>query len=360
MSPLSVNSLPLVNIIIPTYNYAGFIAQTLESLRAQTYTHWECVVVDDGSTDDTRAVVARFVQSDARISYVYQENGRQAAARNNGLRRSGGQYVQFLDADDLLESRKLERQVAYLEAHPEVDIIYGSVRYFRTERMDERLYSMTLKNEPWMPETSGSGQTVLRKLVRHNMLAVNSALLRRRVVSEVGYFDEALPPLEDWDYFIRCAFQGKHFQYENLEGTLALVRWHLTSSSRNNERMLKQELALRTKFATLTRDAELLELNREMIVQAEGLAGVYEVAEGRCAHGFYQLLRTSARSQRMWVRLKWLACAMAAPFVPGTLLGRFATSSVGESPQLAWRKVRNLLPGARKSAINSLEEPRRF
>src|SRR5215211_4578336 len=102
---------PLVSVITPTYNYGALIGETLDSLRRQTLTDWECVVVDDGSTDDTAEVVARFAEGEPRVSYVRQANARQAAAKNNGLARARGAYVQFLDADDLLEPLKLERQV---------------------------------------------------------------------------------------------------------------------------------------------------------------------------------------------------------------------------------------------------------
>src|SRR5215210_6468575 len=104
---------PLVSVVVPTYNYGRFIGETLDSLRAQTYDEWECVVVDDGSTDDTEGVVARVSAADARVRYVRQANQRQAVAKNTGLAESCGRYVQFLDADDLLEPRKFERQVEF-------------------------------------------------------------------------------------------------------------------------------------------------------------------------------------------------------------------------------------------------------
>jgi glycosyltransferase involved in cell wall biosynthesis len=126
-------------VIVPTYNYGCFIGETLECLRAQTYVNWECIVVDDGSTDDTAERVSRFMEQDARFKFLRQENARQAAAKNNGLQNSAGEYIQFLDADDLIEPQKFEQQVEYLEAHPEVDIVYGSMRYFKTEVPDERL-----------------------------------------------------------------------------------------------------------------------------------------------------------------------------------------------------------------------------
>src|SRR5688500_7922397 len=115
---------PLVSVVVPTYNYARFIGETFDSLRAQTYADWECVVVDDGSTDDTVEVVARWRERDPRIRYLRQPNQRQAAAKNTGLKEARGRYIQFLDADDLVEPRKLERQVEFLEATPSADIVY--------------------------------------------------------------------------------------------------------------------------------------------------------------------------------------------------------------------------------------------
>ena len=149
-----------MSVIVPTYNYGRFIGETLECLRAQTYENWECIIIDDGSTDDTAERVSRFMERDARFKFLRQENALQAAAKNNGLRNSAGEYIQFLDADDLIESQKLEQQVEYLETHTHVDIVYGSMRYFKTEAPDEKLFWVWGENKPWMPETSGSGKEV--------------------------------------------------------------------------------------------------------------------------------------------------------------------------------------------------------
>src|SRR5258708_7235502 len=114
----------LVSVVIASHNYAHFIPQTLDSVLAQTYPNWECIVVDDGSTDNTREVVERYADADQRIRYLWQENQRLAAARNRGIANSSGEYLQFLDADDLIEPGKFERQVGVLEHHPEIDIVY--------------------------------------------------------------------------------------------------------------------------------------------------------------------------------------------------------------------------------------------
>jgi glycosyltransferase involved in cell wall biosynthesis len=245
MSQESTSPRSLVSVVVPTYNYGRFIGETLDSLRAQTYEEWECVVVDDGSTDDTEEVVARVSASDARVRYLRQANQRQAVAKNTGLADARGRYVQFLDADDLLEPRKLERQVAFLEANPAADIVYGGVRYFHTERPDERLYGMHGEAGPWLPELSGAGRELVAALVRMNILAINSALVRREVFEDVGPFDPVLPPVEDWDYWLRCALKGKRFEFRGFEGTLALVRIHAASTSRQPASVLAAWRALR-------------------------------------------------------------------------------------------------------------------
>jgi hypothetical protein len=96
-----------------------------------------------------------------------------------------------------------------------------------------------------MPEISGSGKEVLTTLVRQNIMVINSPLIRRRVVDAVGFFDNNLPPAEDWDYWLRCAAAGMRFQFEDSPGTLALVRWHSASSSSDRRKMYISMLSIR-------------------------------------------------------------------------------------------------------------------
>jgi len=124
------NVKPLISIIIPCYNYSLYIPQALKSLQEQDFTNWECWVIDDGSTDSTSRIVNDIAIYDKRINYVYQENQGQPVARNTGLRLAKGDYIQFLDADDLLEPMKFSRQLNYLLQNTEVDIVYGAVGYF--------------------------------------------------------------------------------------------------------------------------------------------------------------------------------------------------------------------------------------
>lgn len=329
MSPGNTHP-PLVSVVIPAHNYAHFIGQTLECVQAQSYTHWECLVIDDGSKDNTREVVTRYAERDDRIRYIYQSNQGSGAARNAGLRNSRGKYLQFLDADDLIEQRKLERQADYLERHAEIDIVYGGVRYFRTGHTDERLYSSWGENKPWMPEISGEGENALLTLVR-TPIVILAPLTRRSVVDSVGFFDETLMPSEDWHFWIRCAAEGKRFQYEDLEGTLALVRIHSTSMTANRRQGVVNTLRMRRKVSKIITDAEALELNRRRACEEQGYAGIREVIDGNTARGVWQLFKAGASSRHAREKMKWFFCAVAAPFAPRQQLEDIASSPASQS-----------------------------
>ena len=116
----------MITVIIPLYNAARFIEETLQSVQAQTYTDWECIVVDDGSTDNGAEIVQRMAQADTRIHYVYQSNAGPSAARNHGLRLAKGDYIQFLDADDWFPPQRFERMLsAYMQTSEKVILYSG-------------------------------------------------------------------------------------------------------------------------------------------------------------------------------------------------------------------------------------------
>jgi glycosyltransferase involved in cell wall biosynthesis len=322
----------LVSVIVPTYNYGHVISQALESIRSQTYGNWECVVIDDGSTDDTKEVVASYAKQDPRFRFVRQENQRQAAARNTGLKNSGGNYVQFLDADDLIEPGKLELQVAYLEQHPEVDIVYSGARYFTSENMNERLrarpHSMWKDGDAWMTGVSGKGSDILPKLLRNNIMPINSSLFRRSVTLSVGPFEVTLKAVEDWFYLLKCAANGFTFQYYDSEGARALVRIHQSSWSVDERRVLRATAHMRKLIAELPVDRDMHRLNRSLLAETHGLLGIEEVVNGRLGRGLYQLCKAALKDTRTRNRFKWLICAASAPFVSRDRLRQMVTSSL--------------------------------
>lgn len=323
---------PLVSVIVPTYNYAHVLAQALDSVRSQSFQEWECIVVDDGSTDKTEEVVELHAQQDPRIRYIRQANQRQAVARNTGIKNSAGTYLQFLDADDLIEPKKLELQVAYLEQHPEVDIVYSGARYFTNEDPQERLVSrhhpMWEDGEDWMTGVSGTGSDILPQLLRNNIMVISSPLFRRRVIDAVGFFDVTLRAVEDWYYLVNCASKGFTFQHKDFENSRSLVRTHPLSWSTDESRVLRATIDMRKLIAELPLDQAMHQLNRLLLAEAEGLLGVEEVVKGRVGIGVYQMCKAALMDKRPRYKAKWLICAGSAPFVSSDRLRRMVTSSL--------------------------------
>src|SRR4030042_5732999 len=107
---------PLVSIIIPCFNQAQYLNEALDSIMNQTYSNWECIIVNDGSQDNTDELAKNWNKRDERFRYIKKENGGPSAARNTGLKIAKGEYIQFLDADDILECNKIEHQINYLNS----------------------------------------------------------------------------------------------------------------------------------------------------------------------------------------------------------------------------------------------------
>jgi glycosyltransferase involved in cell wall biosynthesis len=240
------SEIELVSVIVPTYNYGHLISETLENLLHQSWLNWECIVVDDGSNDNTAKVVETYCEKDSRFIYHFQKNSGLSAARNTGISLAKGQFIQLLDADDLLESRKLELQLGCFKQRPEVDIVYGEVRYFRSSKPNERKFTMNGDERPWMPGLSSDKHEELAcKLMETNLMAVNCPLIRKEVFEQIGPFDIELKSVEDWEYWCRCAIKGKYFLFYSAEDSFALVRVHDGSMSTNLIKMTEASLQAR-------------------------------------------------------------------------------------------------------------------
>lgn len=219
--------MPRVSVVIPTYNRARLICETLDSVLAQTYRDFEIIVVDDGSTDGTQEVVSRYGPS---LRYLRQENAGPAAARNAGIRASGGEYVAFLDSDDLWLPRKLEEEMAVLASEPSCAWAYCDVEMFdgQNGRVIGRYGKLVHRpRQGWVP----------RWLLLGDFVASPTPVVRRTVFEQVGYFDESdvLRHREDWDMWLRIAAR---YPVRYLPQVLARYRRH-SGSSRQGESPLK-------------------------------------------------------------------------------------------------------------------------
>ena len=253
---------------MPCYNQARFLPEAVQSLQAQTYPHWECLIVNDGSTDETEQVAQTLSRSDDRIRFFSQPNGGLSAARNRGLAEARGQYLQFLDADDLIEPEKLNAQARHLDHSPADDTVYSDVRYFPDGDRKRRLYSMGKREYPWLVEMAQSKEPTFTKLLARNIMAVNCPLVRRSLIEKVGTFDQQLRAYEDWDYWLRCAARGASFRFVGVPNGLALVRSHSGSMSRDDGRMFEAQYRVRLKISRSIADPALKLRNFELAASA--------------------------------------------------------------------------------------------
>jgi glycosyltransferase involved in cell wall biosynthesis len=231
---------PLVTVVIPTFNYGRFVTSAVESVLAQTYRNLDIVVVDDGSTDDTRQRLQPYAD---RIRYLYQPNQGLSAARNTGIRAAKGELIALLDSDDVWHSVKLEVQVNYLSAHPEVGLVATGHRRFADD-----------SNKPQLPTPPAAGDrpVTARQLAVRSHFVPSGVVVREECFRRVGLFDTELRSVEDRDMWLRIA---AHFPAVYLETPLFWWRQHAGSMTTVAKRMEDNRVkCLRKVFAS---DSEL-------------------------------------------------------------------------------------------------------
>src|SRR6266581_8021645 len=207
----------LVSVIIPCYNHAQFLAHAIESVLAQSYSNFELIVVDDGSTDDTAEVVRRY----SPVHYVYQDNAGLSAARNTGLRQSRGEFVAFLDADDRLLPHALETGLNSIAEHPECAFVSGHCRVIDTTGSVLAAPRQRCVERDHYIELLGGGTYIW---------CPASVLYRRCVFNFVHGFDPAMVPVEDYDLYLRIT---KDFPVHCHAQVIAEYRQHGANTSRN-------------------------------------------------------------------------------------------------------------------------------
>ncbi|MDN5940438.1 MAG: glycosyltransferase [Nitrospira sp.] len=220
--------MPRVSIIIPAYNCARYIGRALDSVCAQTYKDYEILVVDDGSTDDTKDVVMQYGR---KVTYLYQQNRGVSAARNHAISKSSGELLAYLDADDMWYPEKLERQVAFLDAHHECGMIHSEISVINEQ--DEILY-VRFNQETKRSVPQGY---CIEALLRCSHIQTLTVVERRNYFERAGVFDERLPIAQDYLHWIMIAAGGQGVGY--LAEPLGKYRWRTGSLMGNSTRLLE-------------------------------------------------------------------------------------------------------------------------
>lgn len=203
---------PLVSVIIPAYNCAAFIGEAIQSVINQTFDSYEVIVIDDGSTDDTAAVVDHFGD---RVRYLRQENQGVAAARNRGIRSAAGQIIGFLDADDRWKPDKLERQIPILLSADDIGVIFSGhqnlggqtagFNQYESPELTKLLSVISLGQHAYLIDD----KNLFQKIMRYYLLLTSTVLIKKSCIEHVGGFDESLDIAEDTQLWLRISKRSK-------------------------------------------------------------------------------------------------------------------------------------------------------
>jgi glycosyltransferase involved in cell wall biosynthesis len=213
----------MISVIIPTYNSDKFIGDTIRSVLHQTCTDYEIIVIDDGSTDSTKKIIEN---NFSQARYFYIPNQGVSKARNYGIRRARGEFIAFLDADDLWLPEKLEKQLEVFKNDPELMLVFTENLDFDTDGFRKTVY---LKKERLMKGD------VVKNIFLYSNVTTSTVMVRKQVFQETGDFDESLKVAEDDNLWMRIALK---FRIQLLDEVLVHYRWTENSLSRSADNLL--------------------------------------------------------------------------------------------------------------------------
>lgn len=216
-----IESNPLVSVIMPTFNNAALIGETINSVRAQAYQNLEIIIVNDGSTDNTEDVVKELMEIDSRVRYKKIENSYSSIARNVGFGLARGEYVCVIDSDDLWPENKIELQLEALTENPDA-VIIGSVQRFTEDSEGDKRFG-TISHPP--PLKNDYVHNLL-SMDHNQMVNLNTLCAKRSIICTDGLWDPDIHTAHDWEVWIRLA---KKYTFIHLDEILQHYRKHLAS-----------------------------------------------------------------------------------------------------------------------------------
>lgn len=212
--------LPLISVIMPAYNPGTFLPTAIESVLAQTYHHFELIIIDDGSTDHTPDICRAYAKKDARIHVFRQQNQGPAAARNAGIKLSKGQFICLLDADDCMDPKKIEIQLSVMQQNPEIDITYTALKL-----IDDKGNTLgEIHSQDYPPEV------LVAQMFFRNVISNANTIMAKRFCLERNAYDENYKYAEDYDLMMRLVHQ---YCFKYVDIPLTLYRRHGNNLSDN-------------------------------------------------------------------------------------------------------------------------------
>ncbi|MFW0717083.1 glycosyltransferase family 2 protein [Pedobacter sp. N23S346] len=215
---------PIVSVIMPAFNAVLYISEAIESVINQTFRNWELIIINDGSTDATEEIVLDFERKDKRIKYLFQENGKQGKARNLGIANSIGEYIAFLDADDLWVDNKLATQVNYLIANHKIDLIFSQGYLLEKDKLTD--FDILIK--PLWTITD------IPLFIEKNQIPILSVVVKKTCLIDVDNFSEDLNIQNVEDYHLWIKLLINQFKFTSISDRLFYYRIHSDQNTFNN------------------------------------------------------------------------------------------------------------------------------
>ena len=292
---------PHISVIVPAYNAESFLAETLASVQRQTYREFEVIVVDDGSTDRTSEIARGFIKKDARFILLRQQHAGEVAARNTALKQARGEWIAFLDADDVWLPEKITAQLDLLKQEPRANLLFNDYFFWDGRNDLGRRYS----NPDKFPDGDAG-----RHLIFFDLFGTSTVMLKREALKAVGLFDVELPMASDWDMWLRIAEHG--LCSKGVRQPLVRYRLWPGQISRNAIRMCEGNVLVLEKALARRQSASWRRAYKRSLQIARGnleLAKVRPLIESRPGV-------VPAAALRAWMhcpsRLKWLLWCIGA------------------------------------------------
>jgi len=245
---------PLVSIIIPAYNCASYLAETVKSVQQQTCPHFEIIIINDGSTDATLEVAEELAQTDSRIRVLSRTNSKQGKTRNAGVAAASGQYIAFLDGDDIWFPNKLELQIAAIEAQA-VDLVFSGGFICLNNDLNSREHTFQITQKIF-------DRNDLELFYRQNQIPTSTVVCTKAAFEKAGGFDEEVEVQNCEDYLFWVRMLDKECRFYGLDENLILYRVHPSSSTATRINQLRP-----LSFALMRLSGPMSELRMQRIRQ---------------------------------------------------------------------------------------------
>ena len=312
--------MPTISIIIPAYNAEQTIIKTIESVQKQTFTDYEIIVIDDGSTDRTKDVVSKI--EDRRLKILTYQNAGAATARNRGIAQATGKYLAFIDADDLWTSDKLELQLEALQKNPTAGVAYSwTTSVF--------LYK---QKEVWYPcnPVLFEGNVYPKMLLGNFIASGSNPLIRQEAILSVGGFDSDLLHCEDWDFYLRLAAK---WEFVLVPKSQIIYRLSLTSKSLKTSSIEKSLLYVVDK-AYKTAPEELQSSKKKTLALA------YAYITQQCLFCTKDICATDIKEVERAAQRLWKAIELDPPILLGSYARGLLKGLIRRWLQARWLQVR--------------------